>query len=127
MVTIAAVMGLLAIITGQALGYPLRDPEGFLGPAWVRLPLLCLGAFIADVVPRTLWRSRGKLSRFRTEARLLIREHWTRERITLVVLGLVCFYVTYVQLPEPEELPAVRPRRPDPGRATTSCTSSTSG
>jgi hypothetical protein len=96
MVTIAAVMGLLAIITGQALGYPLRDPEGFLGPAWVRLPLLCLGAFIADVVPRTLWRSRGKLSRFRTEARLLIREHWTRERITLVVLGLVCFYVTYV-------------------------------
>ncbi len=96
MVTIAAVMGLLAIITGQALGYPLRDPEGFLGPAWVRLPLLCLGAFIADVVPRTLWRSRGKLSKFRTEARLLIREHWTRERITLVVLGLVCFYVTYV-------------------------------
>ena len=96
MVTIAVVMGLLAIITGQALGYPLRDPEGFLGPAWVRLPLLCLGAFIADVVPRTLWRSRGRLSRFRTEARLLIREHWTRERITLVVLGLVCFYVTYV-------------------------------
>ena len=34
MVTIAVVMGLLAIITGQALGYPLRDPEGFLGPAW---------------------------------------------------------------------------------------------
>ena len=96
MVTIAVVMGLLAIITGQALGYPLRDPEGFLGPAWVRLPLLCLGAFIADVVPRTLWRSRGRLSKFRTEARLLIREHWTRERITLVVLGLVCFYVTYV-------------------------------
>src|SRR6188474_1614998 len=96
MVTIAVVMGLLAIITGQALGYPLRDPEGFLGPAWVRLPLLCLGAFVADVIPRTLWRSRGKLSRFRTEARLLIREHWTRERITLVVLGLVCFYVTYV-------------------------------
>ena len=96
MVTIAVVMGLLAIITGRALGYPLRDPEGFLGPAWVRLPLLCLGAFIADVIPRTLWRSRGRLSRFRTEARLLIREHWTRERITLVVLGLVCFYITYV-------------------------------
>jgi hypothetical protein len=96
MVTIAVVMGLLAFITGQVLGYPLRDPEGFLGPAWVRLPMLCLGAFIADIVPRTLWRSRGKLSQFRTEARLLIREHWTRERITLVVLGLVCFYVTYV-------------------------------
>ena len=33
---------------------------------------------------------------FRSEARLLIREHWTRDRITLVVLGLICFYVTYV-------------------------------
>ena len=96
MVTIAVVMGLLAIITGQALGYPLRDPDGFLGPAWVRLPMLCLGAFVADIVPRTLWRSRGKLSMFRDEARLLIREHWTKERITLVVLGLVFFYVTYV-------------------------------
>jgi len=96
MVTIAIFMGTLAIITGQALGYPLRDPDGFLGPAWVRLPLLCIGAFVADIVPRTLWRSRGKVSQFRTEARLLVREHWTRDRIQLVVLGLVCFYVTYV-------------------------------
>ena len=96
MVTIAVVMGVLAIITAQSLGYPLRDPEGFLGPAFVRIPLLCLGAFIADIVPRTLWRTRGRIREFRREARLLIREHWTRERITLVVLGLVCFYVTYV-------------------------------
>ena len=81
MVTIAVVMGLLAIITGQSLGYPLRDPEGFLGPAFVRIPLLCLGAFIADIVPRTLWRTRGRIREFRSEARLLIREHWTLERI----------------------------------------------
>jgi hypothetical protein len=96
MVTIAAVMGALAFIVGQALGYHMRDPDGFLGPAWVRLPMLCLAAFVADILPRTLWRSRGRPSQLRTEARLLIREHWTRERITLVVLGLVCFYVTYV-------------------------------
>lgn len=96
MVTIAVVMGLLAVITGQVLGYPLRDPDGFLGPAWVRLPMLCLGAFVVDIVPRTLWRTRGRLREFRREARLLIREHWTRERIQLVVLGLICFYLTYV-------------------------------
>ncbi len=96
MVTIAVVMGVLAVITGKALGYPLRDPDGFLGPAVVRLPMLCLAAFIADIVPRTLWRTRGRVSQFRGEARLLIREHWTRERITLVVLGMICFYVTYV-------------------------------
>jgi hypothetical protein len=96
MVTIAVVMGALAVITGHAVDQPLRDPDGFLGPAWVRLPMLCIGAFIVDIVPRTLWRTRGRLNEFKTEARLLIREHWTKERITLVVLGLVCFYVTYV-------------------------------
>ncbi len=96
MVTIAVVMGALAVITGQALGFPLRDPDGFLGPAWVRAPLLILGAFVADIVPRTLWRARFRLSRFRSEARLLIREHWTRDRIQLVVIGVICFYVTYV-------------------------------
>ena len=96
MVTIAVVMGALAVITGQSLGYPLRDPDGFLGPAWVRLPMLIIGAFVIDILPRTLWRSRGRLGAFRDEARLLIREHWTRDRIVLVVLGTVCFYVTYV-------------------------------
>jgi membrane-associated phospholipid phosphatase len=96
MVAIAVVMGLLAYITGKAVDHPLRDPDGFLGPAWVRLPMLCVGAFVADILPRTLWRSRGRVRQFRPEARLLIREHWTRDRITLVVLGLICFYVTYV-------------------------------
>src|SRR3954463_7034383 len=96
MVTNAVFMGVLAIIVSRAVDYPLRDPDGFLGPAWVRLPMLCLGAFVIDIVPRTLWRSRGRITRFRPEAKLLVREHWTRERITLVVLGLVCFYLTYV-------------------------------
>jgi hypothetical protein len=88
--------GLLAVIVGQQLGLPLRDPEGFLGPAWIRLPLLVLGAFLADVLPRSLWRSKGRPALFLAEARRIIREHWTRERITLVVIGLVSFYVTYV-------------------------------
>ncbi len=96
MVTVALTMGLLAVLTGWALGYPLRDPDGFLGPAWVRLPLLLLGAFVADVLPRTLWRTRLRPRLFRAEAELVVREHWTRERITLVVLGLICFYLTYV-------------------------------
>jgi hypothetical protein len=88
--------GLLAVVVGQQLGLPFRDPEGFLGPAWIRLPLLVLGAFLADVLPRSLWRSRGKPSLFLDEARRIVGEHWTRERITLVVIGLVSFYVTYV-------------------------------
>src|ERR1700712_3022136 len=89
-------MSALAIICSRSLGYPLRDPDSFLGPAWVRLPLLVLLAFFADLLPRTLWRSRGNPQEFKATARLLVREHWTRDRIQLVVIGLVCFYATYV-------------------------------
>ena len=87
----------------------------------------CIGAFVIDIVPRTLWRSRGRPTRFRSEGRLLIREHWTRDRITLVVLGAVCFYVTYVSYRNLKNfLPFVRSRRPA-SAVTTSCTGSTSG
>ena len=88
--------GLLAVGASLALDMPIRDPEGFLGPSWLRLPLLCLGAFLGDVVPRSLWRSRGAPHRFVGESRKIIKEHWTRDRIKLVVIGLVSFYVTYV-------------------------------
>jgi len=96
LVSVALIMGTLCVICSQSLGYPIRDPDGFLGPAWIRLPLLVLGAFVADILPRTLFRSRGNPARWKSEAKLLVKEHWTRERITLVVVGLISFYVTYV-------------------------------
>jgi hypothetical protein len=51
-------MGALAVGVSLALHEPLRDPDGFLGPSWLRLPLMLLGAFMVDVVPRSLWRAR---------------------------------------------------------------------
>ena len=92
----AVVMGSLAVVTAVVLDKRLADPEGFLGPSWLRLPLLLSGAFLADVLPRTLWLSRGNPKLWRGIVRERVRTHWTRERLTLVVLGLVCFYVTYV-------------------------------
>jgi PAP2 superfamily len=74
----------------------MHDPDGSLGPSWVRLPSMVAGAFALDVVPRSLWRSRRRRGGFLTHARAIVDEHWTRERITLVVIGLVSFYVTYV-------------------------------
>ncbi|HET9500147.1 MAG TPA: phosphatase PAP2 family protein [Marmoricola sp.] len=93
---VATVTGVLAVAASLALDLPIRDPDGFLGPSWVRLPGLCLGAFLADVIPRSLWRARRAPRNFLSEARAVINEHWTRDRITLVILGLVGFYVTYV-------------------------------
>src|SRR3954452_5948704 len=93
---VAVLTGLVAVVASQIIDRPLHDPDGFLGPAWVRLPAMVLGAFLLDVVPRSLWRSRHNWRNVRLEATGLVREHWTRERITLVVIGLTCFYVTYV-------------------------------
>ncbi|HET7194588.1 MAG TPA: phosphatase PAP2 family protein [Nocardioides sp.] len=92
----ASVMGATAIITAIVLDRRLADPEGFLGPSWLRLPLLLLGAFLLDLLPRTLWQSRMDPRQMRGIARERVRDHWTRERLTLVVMGLVCFYITYV-------------------------------
>ncbi|QNN54983.1 phosphatase PAP2 family protein [Nocardioides mesophilus] len=89
-------MGLMALIASLKLGAPLRDPDGFLGPSWVRLPLMVLGAFLVDVIPRSLWRSRTDWRAFKGHALGIIREHWTRERILLVVIGLTSFFITYV-------------------------------
>jgi membrane-associated phospholipid phosphatase len=89
-------MGAAAIIASIALGEGLKDPDGSLGPSWFRLPMMVLGAFVIDVVPRSLWRSRRRITSFPSQAKAIIDEHWTRERISLVVIGLVSFYVTYV-------------------------------
>ena len=96
LVGIAVLTGALAVIVGNSLGQPIRDPEGFRGPTWLRIPLLILGAVLADLIPMPLWRARFRLSAFPAEVRRRWDEHWTRERIQLVVIGLVFFYITYV-------------------------------
>lgn len=89
-------MGSLAVIAALVLDKKLADPEGFLGPAWVRLPLLLLGAFLLDMLPRLTWGARMDPRKMPAIVRERVRTHWTRERLTLVVMGLVCFYITYV-------------------------------
>lgn len=89
-------MGVVAVVVSLAVGHRLRDPDGSLGPSWFRMPLMVLGAFAIDVLPRSLWRARRRPTSFPSQVKAIIDEHWTRERILLVVIGLVSFYVTYV-------------------------------
>ena len=90
-------MGGLAIIASIAVGKGLSDPEGsFLGPSWLRLPLLLTGALLLDMLPRIIWYSKGRPSAIRQIVRDRLRTHWTRERLTLVALGIASFYVVYV-------------------------------
>ena len=105
--------GVLALVASRALDLPIRDPEGFLGPSWLRLPLLILGAFLGDVVPRSVWRARRRPSQFPARARGIVDEHWTRERIVLLVIGLGTFYVTYIGYRNLKNyLPFIREGRP---------------
>jgi hypothetical protein len=96
LVGIAVAMGVLAILAAVGTDKSLADPDGFLGPSWARLPMLIAAAFAVDLVPRTLWLSRMKPREMPAIFRTRVRTHWTRERITLVVLGVLCFYITYV-------------------------------
>ncbi|WP_460794672.1 phosphatase PAP2 family protein [Nocardioides pacificus] len=96
LIGVTVMMAVLALIAAASLDRRVVDPEGFLGPAWARGPLLVGAAFLADVLPRMLWGSRMHPKKMLPIARARVKEHWTRERLTLVVLGIICFYGTYV-------------------------------
>jgi len=89
-------MGTLALLVSVSLDKRLVDPEGFLGPSWLRLPLLLLGALLLDMLPRALWLSKLHPAKMWPIVTERWHEHWNRDRIALVVMGLVCFYITYV-------------------------------
>ena len=97
LVATAVLMGALAIAAAIATDRRLADPEGsFLGPSYLRLPLLLLGALLLDLIPRVVWYSRGRPGTVPGIVRERLRTHWTRERLTLVSLGVICFYIVYV-------------------------------
>lgn len=93
----AVLIGAVTFIASALLDRPVADPEGsFLGPSWVRLPVLCAAAIVLDLVPRALWEGRLDPARTVAAARHRLRTHWTRPRLQLVVIGISCFYVIYV-------------------------------
>jgi hypothetical protein len=97
MVGTALLMGGLAVVSSVLLDKVLADPEGsFLGPSYIRLPLLLLGALLLDMLPRTLWYSRLNPKLMPAIVRDRWRAHWNRERFTLVALGIISFYIVYV-------------------------------
>lgn len=96
LIGLAVVMGGLAVVASIAVDKRLTDPEGFLGPSWLRLPMLLAGAFLLDMLPRISIGSRFDPRRVPQIVRDRVRTHWTRERLTLVVVGIVTFYITYV-------------------------------
>jgi len=97
LISSAALMGGLAIIASIKLDKPLSDPEGsFLGPSYIRLPLLLLGALLLDLVPTIAVQAKFRPAVIPGVVATRLRTHWTKERMTLVALGIICFYAVYV-------------------------------
>ncbi|MEO6606797.1 MAG: phosphatase PAP2 family protein [Aeromicrobium sp.] len=109
-VCLSIVVGATAFFAGQQLDVPLRDPDGFLGPAYVRLPVIGLLFFAVGIIPvaiRRGWRDgfRGIANEFTK----IIRADWSLKRVGYIATGLVTFYVCYVSYRNlKNDLPVVR-------------------
>src|SRR4051794_2036918 len=97
MLALAAGMAAWAIIEAIVLDKKLVDPEGsFLGPSYIRLPILLLGALLLDLLPLTVYNSWRQPRAIPQIVRNRLRTHWNKERIILVASGITSFYVVYV-------------------------------
>jgi hypothetical protein len=83
-----------AMVFAHRLGVPLRDPDGFLGPAYIRLPLIGFLFFAAGIIPKAI-RLEG-FKRAPHAIRTIVREEWTWGRVGNIATGLVSFYICYV-------------------------------
>ncbi|RBY94222.1 inositol phosphorylceramide synthase [Blastococcus sp. TBT05-19] len=108
-VAVAVVSGVVAVVCALVLGQPLRDPDGFLGPTYVRLPLIAAMLLAADILPRAVRRA-GSPRGIPAQIRDVARERWPWRRLRPVLIGLAAFYVTYVAYRNLKNyLPQLRP------------------
>lgn len=97
--SVAVVTMGLAVVGSRILDLSLRDPDGWLGPSWVRMPVIVGLGIIVDVLPRLLWRLRLSGWDLDTVPRafrevLVTRWHW--RRLVPIALAVGFFYLTYV-------------------------------
>ncbi|WP_150461125.1 phosphatase PAP2 family protein [Nesterenkonia ebinurensis] len=94
-ISVVAILTVVAAIAASSYtGVGLRDPEGFLGPAYIRLPLLAALMFLAGLIPAAIRRSGWKqIPRGVVE---VIKHEWTLRRILYICTGLLAFYICYV-------------------------------
>jgi hypothetical protein len=90
-------LALAATAVAVAVTYhlPVRDPDGVAVPTYVRLPIILLLAWLTDVVPRAVWRSRRSVTRLPRIALAVVRERWPWEHTRFALLGLGAWYLTY--------------------------------
>ncbi|MCC3302789.1 phosphatase PAP2 family protein [Arthrobacter sp. zg-Y895] len=92
---VSVIFTVVMLVTAVVTGLPVRDPEGFLGPSYVRLPLMVLLMIAADVVPRVFARRR-ELGGVGAATSDVLRTRWSGPRLAVAVAGLITFYLAYM-------------------------------
>ena len=89
----------LAVFGSLRLDIPLRDPDGWLGPSVVRMPVIVGIGMVVDVVPRLLWRLRlagWDVATLPGSFRDVLVTRWHWRRLVSIALAVGFFYLTYV-------------------------------
>lgn len=93
-ICVAVLITIAAFAASVHTGVPLRDPEGFLGPAYIRLPLIALLLFIVGLVPAAIRRNGWRdIPRGMVE---VVKYEWTWKRVLYICTGFLAFYLCYV-------------------------------
>lgn len=98
MVGMSLAMAATTLLIAWIYDLPVRDPDSTVAPTYLRLPAFLLVAFLADVLPRALWRARRRehgLLGVRGTVRAVVRERWDRENVRFALVGLGAWYLTY--------------------------------
>lgn len=99
-VCLSVVVGITALTMTNLYNVPMRDPEGFLGPAYVRLPAIGLMFFAIGILPQAMYRTGVwplvQLKGVPRAVREILREDWTWSRVGHIAVGLLSFYICYV-------------------------------
>lgn len=93
-ICVAVLTMIAAIAASLHTGVPLRDPEGFLGPAYIRLPLIAILLFAVGLIPAAIRRSGWRdIPRGIVE---VVKYEWSWKRVLYIGTGFLAFYLCYV-------------------------------
>jgi hypothetical protein len=98
MVSLSVAMVVTTLVVAWIYDLPVHDPDSTVAPTYLRLPVFLLVAFLADVLPRALWRSvvhQHNLLRVRRAFVTVTRERWDGANLRFALLGLGAWYLTY--------------------------------
>jgi hypothetical protein len=87
-------VGATAICYSQEYNVGLKDPEGFLGPAYIRLPMIAALIFAVAIVPQAVYRYGFR--RLVPGVKTIVRDEWTLKRVAHIATGMLSFYICYV-------------------------------